>query len=111
MPSPLLYDGVLYFLKHNTGILSALDAATGKVHYGPARLEGIEGVYASPVGAAGRVYVAGRNGTTAVLAAGPELKVLAVNRLDDGFEASPAIVDREIYLRGRQHLYAIVQQP
>jgi outer membrane protein assembly factor BamB len=109
VPSPLLYDGVLYFLKHNTGILSALDAATGKVHYGPARLEGIEGVYASPVGAAGRVYVAGRNGATAVLAAGPELKVLAVNRLDDGFEASPAIVGREIYLRGRRYLYAIAE--
>jgi outer membrane protein assembly factor BamB len=110
VPSPLLYDGVLYFLKHNTGLLSALDAATGKVHYGPARLEGIEGVYASPVGAAGRIYVAGRNGATAVLAAGPELKVLAVNRLDDGFEASPAIVGREIYLRGRRHLYAIAEQ-
>ncbi len=109
VPSPLLYDGVLYFLKHNTGLLSALDATTGKVHYGPARLEGIEGVYASPVGAAGRVYVAGRNGATAVLAVGPELKVLAVNRLDDGFEASPAIVGREIYLRGRRHLYALAE--
>ncbi len=109
VPSPLLYDGVLYFLKHNTGLLSALDAATGKVHYGPARLEGIDGVYASPVGAAGRVYVAGRNGATAVLAAGPELKVLAVNRLDDGFEASPAIAGREIYLRGRRHLYALAE--
>ncbi len=110
VPSPLLYDGVLYILKHNTGILSALDAATGKVHYGPERLEGIEGVYASPVGAAGRVYVAGRNGATAVLGAGPALKVLALNRLDDGFEASPAVVGREIYLRGRRHLYAIAEQ-
>jgi outer membrane protein assembly factor BamB len=100
VPSPLLHDGVLYILKHNTGVLSALDAATGKVHYGPARLEGIEGVYASPVSAAGRVYVAGRNGATAVLAAGPVLKVLALNRLDDGFETSPAVVGREIYLRG-----------
>lgn len=111
VPSPLLYGGVLYFLKHNTGLLSALDAATGKVHYGPARLEGIDGVYASPVGAAGRLYVVGRNGKTAVLAAGPELKVLAVNQLDDGFEASPAIVGREIYLRGRNHLYALAEAP
>jgi outer membrane protein assembly factor BamB len=110
VPSPLLYNGVLYFLKHNTGVLSALDAATGKVHYGPARLEGIEGVYASPVGAAGRIYIAGRNGATAVLSAGPELKVLALNRLEDGFEASPAIVGREIYLRGRRHLYALTEE-
>lgn len=110
VPSPLLYNGVLYFLKSNTSVLSALDAATGKVHYGPARIEGIEGVYASPVGAAGRIYIAGRNGATAVLAAGPELKVLATNRLDDGFEASPAIAGREIYLRGRRHLYAIAEE-
>ena len=102
VPSPLLYRGVLYFLKHNQGILTALDAATGEAHYGPVRLEEIDGVYASPVGAAGRVYVAGRNGVTMVLEAGSEMKVLAVNRLDDRFDASPAVAEDEIYLRGRQ---------
>lgn len=110
VPSPLLYDGVLYLLKHNSGILTALEAATGKVLYGPRRLEGIEGVYASPVGAAGRVYVVGRNGATVVLAAGPEPKVLAVNRLDDHFAASPAVAGGEIYLRGRRHLYALAAE-
>jgi outer membrane protein assembly factor BamB len=109
VPSPLLYEGVLYMLKTNSGILSALDAATGKLHYGPERLEAIDGVYASPVGAAGRVYVAGRNGATVVLKAGPTLEVLAVNRLDDGFEASPAVVGRELFLRGRRHLYALAE--
>jgi outer membrane protein assembly factor BamB len=109
VPSPLLYDGVLYILKHNTGVLTALDARTGKPLYGPERLAGIEGVYASPVGAAGRVYVVGRNGATAVLKAGPEPTVLAVNRLDDRFDASPAIAGRELYLRGRRHLYALAE--
>jgi len=109
VPSPLLYDGVLYILKTNSGILTALDAATGKPLYGPERLEGIDGVYASPVGAAGRVYIAGRNGATVVLEAGPKPEVLAVNRLDEGFEASPAIAGREIYLRGRRHLYALAK--
>lgn len=71
------------------------------------RLEAVPNVYASPVGAAGRVYVTGRDGAVAVLAAGPKLEVLATNRLDDGFDASPALVDREIYLRGRKHLYRI----
>ena len=33
VPSPVLVDGVLYFLKSNNGILSALDAKTGKPHY------------------------------------------------------------------------------
>ncbi|PYQ16385.1 MAG: hypothetical protein DMF79_18660, partial [Acidobacteria bacterium] len=66
-------------------------------------------VYASPVGASGRVYVAGRDGVTDVLDAGPQLKVLATNVLADGFDASPAVVDGEIYLRGYQHLYRISQ--
>jgi hypothetical protein len=57
--------------------------------------------------AAGRVHVAGRDGGVVVLAAGPKLEVLATNRLDDGFDASPALVGREIYLRGRKHLYRI----
>ena len=43
----------------------------------------------------------------AVLAAGPKLEVLANNKLDDGFDASPVAVDRELYLRGRKALYRI----
>jgi len=109
VPSPLLYDGRLYMLKHNTGILTCLDAPTGKPVYTRQRLEGIEGVYASPVGAAGRVYIAGRDGTTAVLESGPQFKLLASNALDDGFDASPAIVGDELYLRGRKHLYCIAE--
>ena len=33
VPSPLLYDGILYLLKSNNGILSVFDAKTGKPHY------------------------------------------------------------------------------
>lgn len=106
VPSPLLYKGHLYFLKSNSGVLTCLDAKDGSVRFSE-RLEAVPNVYASPVGAAGRVYVAGRDGAVAVLAAGPKLEVLATNRLDDGFDASPALVDREIYLRGRKHLYRI----
>ncbi|MEM7479654.1 MAG: PQQ-binding-like beta-propeller repeat protein [Acidobacteriota bacterium] len=109
VPSPVLYNGILYFLKHNGGILTALDADSGKVHYGPVRVEGIEGVYASLVAADGRVYVTGRNGAVTVLAAGPEMKTLAVNSLEDAFNASPALVGGTLYLRGRSHLYAIAE--
>jgi outer membrane protein assembly factor BamB len=106
VPSPLLYRGQLYFLKSNSGVITSLDAKDGSVRFSE-RLEAVPNVYASPVGAAGRVYVAGRDGAVAVLAAGPKLELLATNRLDDGFDASPAVVDREIYLRGRKHLYRI----
>lgn len=106
VPSPLLSKGGLYFLKSNSGILTLLDPATGALRF-TERLEAVPNVYASPVAADGRVYVVGREGTTVVLADAPKLQVLATNRLDDAFDASPALVDRELYLRGAKHLYRI----
>jgi outer membrane protein assembly factor BamB len=108
VPSPLLYDGILYLLKSNSGILSAFDAKSGKPHYQLQRLESIPEVFSSPVGANGRVYLTGRDGTTMVIRHGPAFEVLAKNRLDDGFDASPALVDGEIYMRGYRYLYSIV---
>lgn len=107
VPSPVVHDGILYFTKSNSGVLSAYDAATGRNLYGPVRLSGIRDVYASPVIAAGRLYVTSRDGVTLVAKAGPEFEILSMNRLDDGFDASPAVVGGEIYLRGRQYLYCI----
>jgi outer membrane protein assembly factor BamB len=107
VPSPLLYDGILYLLKTNSGILSAFDARTGTPHYQLQRLDGVPNVFASPVGAAGRVYIPGREGTTLVIRNGPTFEILAKNELDDGFDASPALVDGEIYLRGSRFLYSI----
>ena len=105
VPSPLLYEGQLYLLKSNDGILSAFDARTGERSY-VERIDGVPNVYASPIGATGRVYVAGREGAVAVIRSGPEFELLAVNELDDGFDASPVAVDGELYLRGK-HLYRI----
>jgi len=107
VPSPLLYDGVLYLLKSNNALLSAFEASTGKPYYQAQRLEGLQEVFASPIGAAGRVYVAGRDGTTVVLKQGPAFEALAKNTLDDGFDASPAVVEQELYLRGHKFLYCI----
>jgi outer membrane protein assembly factor BamB len=106
VPSPLLYRGSVYFLKVNTGILTNLDAKTGAVRF-TERLTDVPNVYASPVAADGRVYVVGRDGKTAVLDAGPSLKVLATNALDDATDTSPALVDGELYLRGAKSLYRI----
>lgn len=107
VPSPLLYDNLLYMFKSNKGILSCLDAKTGKPHFGPVRLEGIDGVYASPVGAANHVYIVGRGGSSLVLKKGASMEVAAANRLDDRFDASPVIVGNELYLRGHKSLYCI----
>jgi hypothetical protein len=74
------------------------------------RIDKVPNVFASPVGAAGRVYIPGREGATVVLKHGPSLDVIAVNELSDGFDASPALVDGEIYLRGYRYLYCIAER-
>lgn len=109
VPSPLLNGDTIYFLKRNDNILTAMDRKTGNVIFGPQRVQGVSNVYASIVGTADRVYIADRNGNVAVLKDGPKLEVIALNYLDDSFNASPAIVGSELYLRGTQHLYCIAE--
>jgi outer membrane protein assembly factor BamB len=109
VPSPIVVNGVLYFLKTNNGLLSAFDAKTGKPHYQNQRMDAVPNVFASPVSAQGRVYFPGREGATMVIKAGPAFEVLATNTLDDGFDASPALVDGEISLRGLKSLYCIAE--
>ncbi len=102
MPSPLLYDNILYFLKTNNGLLSAFDAVSGKPHYQAQRMAKAPEVFSSPVGADGRVYITSRDGVTTVIKHGTTYEVLAENTLDDGFDASMALAGTEIFLRGFQ---------
>jgi len=107
--SPLLYGGNLYFFQHINALLTCLDAETGKPHYTQERLEGVNSIYASPIGVKNRIYFAGREGTTLVIQKSSRLNILASNTLDDGFDASPAVVGNELFLRGRANLYCIAQ--
>jgi outer membrane protein assembly factor BamB len=108
--SPLLYDDTLYFLRHNQNILSRLDPLTGKPRGEPLRLEGIRDfIFASPIGAAGRIYVTARDGATVVLRHDRENAILAVNQLNDVFSASPAAAGDELYLRGERYLYCLAE--
>lgn len=110
VPSPLLYGDSLYTLQHYQGIVSRLDIKSGRDQGGPFRLEAITSVYASPVGAANRVYVTSREGVTQVMSHGDKApKMLAVNRLDDTISASAALAGKEIYLRGERYLYCIAE--
>jgi outer membrane protein assembly factor BamB len=109
--SPLLYDDTLYFLRHNQNVLSRLEPLTGKARGEALRLDGIRDfIFASPVGAAGRIYVTGRDGATVVLRHDRQNATLSVNRLDDVFSASAALVDRELYLRGERFLYCLEEK-
>jgi outer membrane protein assembly factor BamB len=105
--TPLLYRGQLYFFKHVMSVLTSVDAATGAPHF-TERLD-LGDVFASPVAAAGRIYLLGRGGKALVLAPGPRLQILAENKLDDGFDASPVVVGGDLYLRGRRFLYRVAR--
>jgi outer membrane protein assembly factor BamB len=110
VPSPLLYNGKLYFFAVNNGVLTCLDTISGDPLFEAQKLEDLAGVYASPLGAAGRVYLPGRNGVTVVLKQSDKLEVLATNRLDDKFDASPAAAGKDLFLRGREYLYCLTEK-
>ena len=92
-----------------SGSAVLLDAKTGEVHYANQRIDGVSTLYASLAGAAGKVFITGRDGTTVVLKHGPDYEVLATNRLDEGIDASPVIVGSQLLLRGQKHLYCIAK--
>lgn len=105
-PSALLMNDLL-FIVHDSGVASCVEAKTGNVLW-TKRLAGA--FSASPIGAEGRVYFVGENGTTTVLRAGREYEELAANHLDDGFMASPAVSGHALILRTKTNLYRLEQQ-
>jgi len=108
VPSPLLYGDKLYVCSVNQAVISCYNAGTGKAYFLKERLQEINGIYASPAGAAGRVYFVGRNGVTYVLKNSGKFEVLAVNTLDDKIDCSPAFVGNEMYIKGKENLYCLV---
>jgi outer membrane protein assembly factor BamB len=107
VPSPLLLGERLYFTQGNNPLLTILDIKTGRPVFDREHLPGLNSFYASPVAAAGRVYLVDRDGTTLVIRHADRLEVLATNRLDDPIDASPAVVGRQLFLRGEKYLYCI----
>ncbi|MCA9172991.1 MAG: PQQ-binding-like beta-propeller repeat protein [Planctomycetales bacterium] len=110
VPSLLLYEGALYYLRHYQGILTRLEAPTGEEPTGPFRLQAMFEIYASPVAAAGRIYVTDRDGVTLVMQHGELPRFLARNPLDDRISASAAIVGDQLLLRGEKWLYCIADE-
>lgn len=107
VPSPAVVGDRLWFTERNEGLLTVLDAKTGKPVIDRERLPGVTSFYASPVAASGRVYLVDRTGVALVLKAGDSLEVLATNRLGEGVDASPAAVGGELFLRGEKHLFCL----
>jgi outer membrane protein assembly factor BamB len=107
VPSPLLYGNRLYFFSGNNAILSCYQAGTGRALIDAQKIDALKGVYASPVGARGKVYLVGRNGATVVIKDSDQFEILATNTLDDKIDASPAVAGNELFLRSHQFLYCL----
>lgn len=108
VPSPVALDGHLYWVT-DRGIAYCLKADTGDVVY-QERLANAGSVYASAVAADGKLYVVSRRSGTFVLAAKPEFRQLAVNKLESDssdFNGSPAVCDGKLLLRSNRALYCI----
>ena len=110
VPSPLLVDDLLYFVSGNNGVLSCFNAQNGTANFEAERLDGIFGIYASPVAAAGHVYVLGRDGVCLVLKQGPKLEIVSRNKLSDKTDSSIALAGKELFIRGNENLYCIAAE-
>ncbi|MEM9412872.1 MAG: PQQ-binding-like beta-propeller repeat protein [Planctomycetota bacterium] len=88
VPSPLLVDGHLYFLRHYQGIMTRLEATTGDEPSGPFRIGRMNEIYASPVSANGNIYITDRSGYTAVITTGEEPDNISFNRLNETSRAA-----------------------
>ena len=105
--SPIVYDGIFYTL-FDRGFVTAHDARTGKEIYTKVRLDpAASGFTASPWAYNGKIFAISEDGTTYVIQAGREFKVIGQNVLDDFTMASPAIHRNSLVIRTATTLYRI----
>jgi outer membrane protein assembly factor BamB len=108
VPSPIVYGTELYMVNDMASIVTAFEAATGKVLWqGRLGVAQREGFSASPVAVDGKIFFTNDQGETFVLRAGPQFELLRTNRLGETTLASPALVDGKWYIRTDRSLFAI----
>jgi nitrogen-specific signal transduction histidine kinase len=106
-PSPVLHEGKFYMLTDN-GMLSCLDAATGKPHYAQQRLPTPYNFKASPVAVNGKLYLSAENGDVIVVKMGEAFEVIATNSFPDHtFIATPAVSGGSMYLRSDRAIFCV----
>src|SRR5262249_44274048 len=105
--SPLVYQGYLYILERQPGLVNSFEAATGKPVYARERV-GATAFWATPWANDGKIYCLDQDGQTHVLKAGPTFEVLGKNALNkELFWATPAAAGGALYIRGVDNLYCI----
>lgn len=104
IPSPLYHNGLVYFVK-NGGLLTCIDLKSGKRVYNE-RTGGSGTHYASPIIAGDHLFTISGEGQISVVSLGPDPEILKVNEIGEKIYATPAVVDRVLYVRTHDHLYA-----
>jgi outer membrane protein assembly factor BamB len=108
VPSPLCGGDHIYFVK-NGGILTCLDVKNGQRVY-RTRTGGRGTHYASPLIADGKIYTTAGDGHISVLTLDANPEILAVNDMQEGVYATPAVVDGTIYVRTHSTLFAFREE-
>lgn len=106
MQTPILAGSNLYCCRDN-GVLTCLDARTGKQLYQARLGSGGVGFTASPVAADGKIYFTNEEGTVYVVKAGSEFELLAKNELGETCMATPALSEGDLFFRMRHHVGVI----
>jgi outer membrane protein assembly factor BamB len=107
LPSPLVYGEHLYTINNN-GVMTVYTAKTGERVYQQRVGEG-GSFTASPIAAAGRLYISTEDGDVYVVKAGAQYELLAKNPIGEPILATPALAGDSLIVRGAKHLFAIVQ--
>lgn len=113
VPSPLLYQGIIYNVQHYQPVLCRTQVEDGDEGMGAMRVGAIGDMYASPVAADGRVYFTDMEGVTLVFepsGVDEAPKAIARNVLDDRISASAALRGSEMFLRGERFLYCLAEE-
>jgi outer membrane protein assembly factor BamB len=110
MPTPLIYDNILYVL-NNDGLFDAYDLLTGAEIYRQRIPHKGSGFSSSPVASDGRIILSSEDGEMFVIRAGKAFEVTATNAMGESLMATPAIAGGTMFVRGVTHLFGIRARP
>ncbi|NKB90455.1 MAG: PQQ-binding-like beta-propeller repeat protein [Acidobacteria bacterium] len=106
MPTPIIYEGILYILANN-GVFDAYDLETGEEIYRQRIPHAGSGFSASPIAADGKIYLPNEDGDIFVIKAGREFEHLGTNSMGELLMATPALSEGVMYVRSVDSLFAI----
>jgi outer membrane protein assembly factor BamB len=110
IPTPIVYKDYLYCCS-DRGKLSCIEVGTGKLIYREGLSSSSAAISASPVAAEGKIYCTAESGDIYVVEAGPEFKLIGVNKMNETCMATPAISRGTLFFRTRHNLVAVAEHP